>query len=76
MKPFEILKIILCYSLYHISATYKEALYNEGKLAKTDFESDGEDSNSAKGVLQKRRKKPNRKYRDDSISPPPDLCGE
>ncbi|KAG5884830.1 hypothetical protein JTB14_012037 [Gonioctena quinquepunctata] len=55
-------------------ATYKEALYNEGKLAKTDLESDG-DSNSCIGVIQKRRKKPNRKYRDDSISPPPDLCG-
>ncbi|KAG5869574.1 hypothetical protein JTB14_009265 [Gonioctena quinquepunctata] len=36
-------------------ATYKEALYNEGKLAKTDLESDG-DSNSCIEVIQKRRK--------------------
>ncbi|KAG5869573.1 hypothetical protein JTB14_009265 [Gonioctena quinquepunctata] len=35
--------------------TYKEALYNEGKLAKTDLESDG-DSNSCIEVIQKRRK--------------------
>ncbi|KAG5895032.1 hypothetical protein JTB14_014770 [Gonioctena quinquepunctata] len=49
--------------------------YKEGKLAKTYLASNGEDSNCGIGVIQKRRKKPNRKYRDDSISPPPDLCG-
>lgn len=50
-----------------ILGSYKEALWNEKKYSKTD------DSSEAGDILQqrKRKRKLNKKYRDESISPPP-----